>query len=151
TPGSYVASRLEGAAGLNVQFNRAGAIQFGLGDDFSYSDKTRNLALGVGALSLYNEARAEGDLRPGGRAPDIAPRAPFSFEPVPPLSPLLPPGCTSGDLACDPNAVTRMNYANFRGGLDARWKFLPKTAVVIESNFDARTYTDTGLNTPSLL
>jgi hypothetical protein len=140
TPGSYVASRLEGAAGLTATANRQGAVEFQLGDDFSYSDKTRNLSLGIGALSLFNEARAQLNIRPGGGALEISPRGAFGLEQFRPLSLVRATGCPAGSLTCDPNAISQMNYTNFRGGLDARWKFLPKTAIVIESNFDARSY-----------
>lgn len=140
TPGSYVASRLEGAANLNATVNRQGSVELQAGDDFAYSDKTRNLALGVGALSLFNEARAQLDIRPGGGALEITPRGAFGLEQFRPLSLVVPAGCSPGTLTCDPNAVAQMDYTNFRGGLDARWKFLPKTAIVLESNFDARAY-----------
>jgi hypothetical protein len=149
-PGSYLYSRLEGAAGLSAAVNRQGQIEFDLADDFNYSDKTRNLALGVGALSLYNEARAQLSIRPGGGALEITPRGAFGLEQFRALSRLRPVGCTPGSLTCDPNAIPQMNYTNLRAGLDGRWKFLPKTAIVLESNFDSRSYAATG-NTPSLL
>jgi len=151
-PGSYVASRLEGAANLNVALNRQGQVQFDLADDFAYSDKTRNLSAVLGVLSLFNEARAQLDIRPGGGALEIAPRGAFALEQFRALSTVTVPGCPSGEQTCDPAAVQRMNYINIRGGLDARWKFLPKTAIVLESNFDARSYTDPlSTNQPSLL
>ena len=152
TPGSYLASRLEGAAGLNLAINRQGAIQFNLGDDFTYSDKTRNLALSVGAVSLFNEARAQLDIRPGGGALEISPRASYALEQFRALADRLPAGCNAGDT-CDPARVPEMSYQNIRGGLDARWKFLPKTAIVLESNFDSRLYNnpDPTVNPPSLL
>jgi hypothetical protein len=33
-----------------------------------------------------------------------------------------------------------MNYSNLNFGINARWKFLPKTAVIIDVNADWRTY-----------
>ena len=152
TPGSYVASRLEGAADLAATVNRQGAVEFQLGDDFAYSDKTRNLALGVGALSLFNEARAQLDIRPGGGALEISPRGAFGLEQFQPLSLVPPAGCNV--LTCVPANISQMNYTNFRAGLDGRWKFLPKTAIVLESNFDARSYPsaiNAAFNTPALL
>jgi hypothetical protein len=149
TPGSYVASRLEGAANLNATVNRQGSVELQVGDDFAYSDKTRNLALGVGALSLFNEARAQLNIRPGGGALEISPRGSFGLEQFRPLSLVAPAGCNVA--SCNPANVPRMNYQNFRGGLDARWKFLPKTAIVIESSFDARQYPDATFNQPALL
>jgi len=149
TPGSYVASRLEGAADLAVTVNRQGSVELQAGDDFSYSDKTRNLALGVGALSLFNEARAQLDIRPGGGALEISPRGAFGLEQFQPLSLVPPAGCNVP--SCNPANVSQMNYTNFRAGLDGRWKFLPKTAIVLESNFDARGYANTTFNSPALL
>jgi hypothetical protein len=151
TVGSSIASRLEGAAGLNAVINRQGQIEFDLADDFNYSDKTRNPALGLGALSLYNEARAQLGIRPGGGALEITTRGAFGLEQFRPLSPLRVPGCPANDPTCDPNALAQMNYTNLRAGLDGRWKFLPKTAIVLESNFDYRSYIDLRTNHPSLL
>jgi len=139
-PGSYVASRLEGAANLNLAFNRQGQVQFDLADDFSYSDRTHNLAAALGVLSLFNEVRAQVDIRPGGGALEIAPRGAFALEQFRPISNVPSTGCPGGDITCDPSRVADMNYGNIRAGLDVRWKFLPKTAIVLESNFDARIY-----------
>jgi hypothetical protein len=48
-------------------------------------------------------------------------------------------GCATGS-ACDPAAVPLSNYSNLNFGLNGRWKFLPKTAIIVDVNSDWRTY-----------
>src|SRR5262249_31978825 len=38
--------------------------------------------------------------------------------------------------------VPSMNYRNLRPQIDARWKFFPKTAVILETMMDFRSYTN---------
>jgi hypothetical protein len=44
-----------------------------------------------------------------------------------------------------------MNYFNIRPGVEGRWKFLPKTAVVADLSFDVRAYAAAGTNLPASL
>jgi hypothetical protein len=55
-----------------------------------------------------------------------------------PLGALVPVGCD--DPSCDPALVDRFNYSNLRTALEARWRFLPKTAVVVDTQFNLRNY-----------
>jgi hypothetical protein len=139
TAGSNNLSRLQADADASAAFNQSGAVELDLGDHFTRSDRTRNAAVGVGVLSLYNEARALLPLRPGGKALEVVPNAAFAFENFKALSVVAPAGC-AGDPSCDPTGVNLMNYQNLRAGLDVRWKFLPKTAITLEGRFDSRTY-----------
>lgn len=139
TPNSQAASRLEGSADLSALFNRKGWINFELADHFSRSDRTTTAVVGVGVYSLFNEARASLPIKPGGGALELTPKGAIGLELFTPISLLPVPGC-SGDVTCLPDAVRGMSYLNLRAGLSGKWRFLPKTAVVIDSTFDMRSY-----------
>jgi hypothetical protein len=149
TPGSNAASRLQAAADLSANFNRGGAVELALTDHFTRSDRTHALALAVGVLSIYNEALASLPLRPGGRALEIAPNVGFSFENFKSMSAVAVPNCT--DINCDPTQVGQFNYQNLRLGLDGRWRFLPKTAVTLNTQYDSRSYANGANNLPASL
>jgi hypothetical protein len=151
TQGSSSASRLQAAADATAQVNQGGAVEFDFGDHFARSDRTTNVATGIGVLSLFNDAHIHLPIRPGGRALEIVPNAGFSFETFKAISSVIPPNCDVGDINCDPAAVNKMNYQNFRFGLDARWKFLPKTAFTFENRVDTRSYSDASVNPSAFL
>ena len=150
TQGSTNASRLQAAADASANINQGGSVELDFGDHFARSDRTANAAIGVGIISLFNDAHLQLPIRPGGGALEIVPSGGFSFESFKSISGVLPANCNPGDT-CDPASVPGMNYQNFRFGLDARWRFLPKTALTLENRIDTRSYT-VGLPTnPSAL
>jgi hypothetical protein len=148
SPGSEKISRLQANGDLSLIYGREGKVGFELVDHFFRSNQTPNAAVGVGVLSLGNNVQAKIPFRPGGGALELVPGAGFSFESFDTLSSLPVPGCT--DPSCDPNFVPSMNYKNLRPLLEARWKFFPKTALVVETGMDFRSYNNTA-NPPAKL
>lgn len=140
SPSSTQLSRFQAAVGLDAHFNKNGAAEVQISDRLTRSDRTQNPAAGVGVISLYNNARLAVPIHPGGKALEITPSVGFGVEFFDPLLTGTITGCTAGDPTCDPNAVSEMNYGNLNFGLAGRWKFLPKTAVVLDANFDYRLY-----------
>ncbi len=138
TENSGVASRLEGLGDLSVRFSEGAPVEVEVGDHFERSDRTRNAALGVGVLSLFNEVRLAVPLRPGGGALEITPKATWAVEFFQPLGALSPVGCI--ESTCDPSVVRQFDYSNLSTAVQARWRFLPKTALVVDGRFDMRTY-----------
>jgi hypothetical protein len=135
---STYGSHLEGEANLSAHFNPDGQVGFVLADQFIRSDQTRNAALGAGVLSLYNELRANVPVRPGGGAIEVVPEAAWGVEFFSPIGLAIPVGCVEG--VCDPVEVDTFDYNNLRLGVDARWRFLPKTALVLDTDLDFRSY-----------
>jgi len=140
SPGSEKISRLQANADLTLGYGREQKVGFELVEHFYRSNQTSNAAIGVGILALGNTVGAKIPFRPGGGALEISPGASFSFENFESLSSLAVPGCA--DPSCDPNFVPSMNYRNLRPQIDARWKFFPKTAVILETMMDFRSYTN---------
>jgi hypothetical protein len=135
---STYGSHLEGEANLSAHFNPEGQVGFVLADQFIRSDQTRNAALGAGVLSLFNELRANLPIRPGGGAIEVVPEAAWGVEFFSPIGLAIPVGCVEG--VCDPVAVDQFDYNNLRVGVDGRWRFLPKTALVLDTDLDLRSY-----------
>jgi hypothetical protein len=148
TPGSSAASHLEGAADLALRFDQESTLSVEVGDELTRSDRTRTAALGAGILSLYNEARVKAQWKPGGGALEVTPGIAYAMEFFEPLGGQTPVGCTTAE--CDPLAASQFNYGNLRAGVEGRWRFLPKTAVVVDTGLGYRGYfNDT--TTPSAL
>lgn len=148
TTGSGAASHLEGAADLALRFNQESTLSVEVGDELTRSDRTRTVALGAGILSLYNEARVRAQWKPGGGALEVTPALSYAMEFFEPLGGMAPVGCTATE--CDPLAASQFNYGNLRAGVEGRWRFLPKTAVIVDTGVGYRGYfNDT--TTPSAL
>jgi hypothetical protein len=142
TPNSGAASRLEGAANLLVRLNPEAPLSLELSDQLTRSDRTRTAAIGAGVISLFNEARVKLPLRPGGGAVELAPNAAYAVEFFEPLGAMAPMDCT--ELVCSPLDAAQFDYGNLHLGMEGRWRFLPKTAVVLDSGVDLRSYFNDG-------
>lgn len=140
SPGSVGLSRFQANVGLDARFNRDGAVEFQIGDNLVRSDRTQNPALGVGAISLFNNLYIAAPIHPGGRALEVTPKVAWQVEFFEALLTGTVPGCAVGNVLCDPQTVPRSNYSNLNFGANARWKFLPKTAFMVDVNADWRTY-----------
>lgn len=143
SPGSVALSAdgrgLRANVGLDTKFNRDGVAEVQLGDTLVRSDRTQNPAFAVGVLSLFNSVYLAVPIHPGGRALEVTPKVSWAVEFFEPLLLGLVTGCTAG-TDCDPAQVPNSNYSNVNFGLNARWKFLPKTALIVDVNADWRTY-----------
>jgi hypothetical protein len=142
TADSGTASHLEGAADLVARLNPDAPLSLEVSDQFVRSDRTRTAAIGAGVLSLFNEARVKVPWRPGGGAVELTPNAAYAVEFFEPLGATSPVDCTEG--VCDPLTADRFDYGNLHFGLEGRWRFLPKTAVVMDTGVDLRSYFNDG-------
>ncbi len=139
SPTSRQLTRPQALVSLETSFNRDGAVSFDLGDTFTRSDRTQNPSAGIGVISLFNSLSVAAPIHPGGRALEVTPRVTWGVEFFEPLLTGMTT-CPSGDITCTPTLVSAMNYSNLNFALGARYKFLPKTAIVLDTNFDLRTY-----------
>jgi hypothetical protein len=148
TPGDSYASRLDAAADLHGSFNKNGVIGFNIGDTFSRSANTYTPSIPVGVISLYNQARLEVPIRPGGGALEIVPHVAYGVELFSQYSGVAPgdPACADPTSPCNPANLSQYNYQDLTSGLDVRLKFLPQTAFLFTSSYDARFYSNTTVN-----
>jgi len=134
-------SGLRANVGADARFNQDGAVEVQVGDLLVRSDRTQNPAAGIGLVSLFNDIHLALPIHPGGRALEITPHGAWQVELFEPLvAGGTVPGCSPTDITCDPSLVSRMSYSNVNVGVNARWRFLPKTAVVVDVASDFRTY-----------
>ena len=139
--GSRNLSHITATVGLDTAFNKAGAVEFQIGDQFMRTNRSGNVAAGIGLLSLFNSVYAAAPIHPGGGAITVTPKVRWDVEFFSQLIPGTLPGCTAAmDITCDPSLVQNMNYSNINFSLGGKWKFLPKTAAVLDAQFDYRTY-----------
>jgi hypothetical protein len=149
TSGSTAASHLEGLADVAARFNEDGHVSVELTDTFQRSDRSRSAAIASGVLSLFNELRLGVAVRPGGGAVEVTPEVAWALEYFQPTAALIPVGCT--EPTCDPAVVDQLDYTNLRAGVRGRWRFLPKTAVVVDVRVDNRQSLGTGTGPDALL
>ena len=134
--GTRSLSYFGGDAALDVGINPKGQVGFDVGDHFAYTDRVTAIELGAGVRALDNTANVALPIRPGGGALEIKPGYSFAFERF--ISFLIPPtGVTSPD---------QLDYISHQPSLQAKWKFLPKTAVVLDVHADLRQYAVPSLN-----
>lgn len=136
-PGSRALSRFQAAVSLDTAFNKQGAVEVKLGDSLVRSDRTQNPALGIGAISLYNNVYLQAPIHPGGKALEITPKVSWGVEFFQKLVTGIAPFCPDSEPQCDP---ARSNYSNLNFGTTAKWKFFPKTALLLDVNADWRAY-----------
>jgi len=150
TRGSGSANRLQAAADASLTINENGPISVALSDVFRRNDRTQNLAVGFGVLSLHNTASIRVPIRPGGGALEITPAGSFAIEYLTPLAEAEAlTGCT--DPSCDPDQVAQFNTQTIGASLDARWSFLPRTALILNGGFQQTRYPEGATPATSLL
>jgi hypothetical protein len=131
-------SRLFGGATLGFTVNPDGAVGLKLDDTFTSSPNTTSYSLAQSAVSDYNVLNVAVPVRPGGGALTITPSGQWilqSFEPYgpagPACDPLVNPTCTNQDIGA-------YGYNQLAAALQAKWAFLPKTAVLVEGSWFKR-------------
>lgn len=140
--GTAEQSRFGGQGDLSLLFNGKGVVAVEVADSYVRSDRSSNLALGVGTVVDHNDARLKLIIAPGGGALVFEPGYTLGYEHYVDRPGALPEGCTSGDPSCDSNAVSKLDYLQHTADLDVRWRFLPKTSVVLDSSYSLRGYLD---------
>jgi hypothetical protein len=138
TSASREASRFQADVLIDGQFNKQGMVELDVNDQLTRSDRTNNPGSPIGLLSLYNNLRVAVPIRPGGGAIEIKPKGAWGIEFFEPLI---------SSAAIGP--VSQFNYSRFEGGLEARWRFLPKTAVVFDSLYTHQVYLNGAANAPT--
>lgn len=147
TAGSSDASLLNAAAALHGEFNRNGAVGFTIADTFSRSANTYTPSVAIGVISLYNQVTVGVPIRPGGKALEIVPHGAYGVEAFTQYSGAPTNGtCNAPGSPCNPSTLNQYNYQDFQGGVDVRLKFLPETAAIFTSNYEARIYSNTNVN-----
>ena len=129
-------NRLQAEADLDLGIFRGSVVGLDIGDHFTRSDQTTNVGLPYGVLSLFNDARAAVTIAPGGGSLTISPGYHFLVETFQALANVTAAGTPTVDFG-------NLNYTQHRITLENRWRFLPKTAVLLDGEYDIRNYGST--------
>lgn len=114
---------------LGLSFNRRGQLGLEITDEFRRRDGTTALSISSAVVSNYNALGVEVPVQPGGGALLLKLTGGWvleSFE------------CPSGDDSCVSSAVSDLGYDQLSGGGQIRWKFLPRTAALVEGGYFTR-------------
>ncbi|MBS2025946.1 MAG: outer membrane beta-barrel protein [Deltaproteobacteria bacterium] len=129
----------------NLVLGKDGPVGLTLDDTFSRSDRTTNPTLGLGTITDHNTLAARLRVAPGGGAIEGGLGYNFQVESYE-LSKAANIGCTED--VCNGTKYGQYGSQTHAFSLDARWKFLPKTAIVFDATETLRVYDTQSANVP---
>lgn len=124
-------SKLYAGASMGVGFNRRGQVGFEVDEQFTRSNQPVSYSVAAGIVSNYNDLTLSVPWRPGGGALTVSLAGDSileSFEAFKPGQYCL----DTTNPYCDPQHLADLGYNNLGVGLDVNWKFLPKTAALLD-------------------
>lgn len=140
-----VLDRILADGALAIGINRGGVVGLDLGDQFTRADNANMTALPFAIISDYNDANAKLGIRPGGGALAIEPGYDFVYEHFEPVGAGVGfTTCANGSPLCDPSQASLMDFYEHKISLNLRWRFLPKTAVLLGGDFILVSYLNPG-------
>lgn len=146
TEGAKGSSHVELATNVMAEWHADHPVSAVLTNDLTRSDRSHDAALGVGVISLYEQARVSVPWKVRD-ALTLTPHLSGGFEDFEPLSTVPVPGCS--DPVCSPSALAAADSRTFAGGLDAEWRWLPRISVLAQTKLTTRGYA--GGNNPDAL
>lgn len=129
-------SQLYGDAALSVGVNRHGTLGLELTDGFQRNANTSSFSLGSALISNENELRVAVPWTPGGGALVLTLGGEWqlvTYEPY--LDGTL---CTDPNAQCNSTTLSKLGWNELRGTGEVRWKFLPRTAWVLDGGYFSR-------------
>lgn len=136
-------SRLYGQAQLGVGFNRKGTVGLELNDSFRRSSSTRVLNFGGAVVENSNQLQLAVPWRPGGGAFVTTVSGGWDLESFSAFK--SGPLCAEAIPQCDASRLAKLGYSDVRGGLELRWRFLPRTAALVQGEYWKRLPADSQL------
>ncbi len=137
-------SRLYGQSQLGIGVNRKGTLGLELTDGFRRSISTSVLNFGSAVIENSNRLNVAVPWRPGGGAFVTTVSGGWNLETFGPLT--SGPVCGQAIPQCDQSDLAKLGYSDVNGGLELRWRFLPRTAAVLQGEYWKRLPTHSDLN-----
>ena len=113
--------------------NRRGAIGLEVSDSFRRSSSTEVLNFGGAVVENSNQLEVAVPWRPGGGAFVTTVSGGWDLETFEPFD--RGQVCTAETPQCDPRDISKLGYSDVRAGLDLRWRFLPRTAALLQGEY----------------
>lgn len=136
SPTTQKLDRIFATALAGLTFNKDGAVAPSLSGAFTRTDNTPNLLLLHSAIANIVDGRFVLAIQPGGRALVFEPGYLINYQRYDERRGVEVAGC-GGDPTCASDRVGAFNRITHTAQLNARWKFFPKTAFVLDSSLGA--------------
>lgn len=137
---SFLGAQLDGG----LLFNPEGRVSLELTTTLDRSDRVSNPVFGLGVLGLRNVDKARLRLRPGGGTLELGAYYEFTANlytrQALPTDPRAASGLCVSDPTCNPDLAAAFNSLAHRVGVDAKWRFLPKTGLTLEADYGRQDY-----------
>lgn len=126
-------SNLFATVSLGVGFNRRGQLGLELDEKFTRSNQPTVYSIAAGIISNYNDLTLSVPWRPGGGALTVTLGGDWALESFEAYkSGQFCDTTTTGNPYCNPAYVSKLGYSNLGAGLGLNWRFLPKTAALLD-------------------
>jgi hypothetical protein len=116
-----------------VGVNRRGQVGLELTDVFRRSASVQALNFGTAVISNSNELTVQVPFRPGGGALVTTASGAWRLETFEAFDKTTL--CLGGSASCDTNQLAKLGYSDVTAGLESRWKFLPRTAALVQGEY----------------
>lgn len=139
-------SKLYGEASIGIRANKRGAIGLELTDDFRRTNGTTALSLGSAVVSNDNRLHVAVPWKPGGGALVLTVAGDWRLETFETFlsGDVCDPGSTLPE--CNTATLADLGYNEVGASAELKWKFLPRTAAVVDAGWFARLPNDTALS-----
>jgi hypothetical protein len=126
-------SNLFATVSLGVGFNRRGQLGLEIDEKFARSNQPTVYSIAAGIISNYNDLTLSVPWRPGGGAMTVALGGDWAIESFEAYkSGQICSAITTANPYCNSAYLSKLGYNNFGASLGVNWKFLPKTAALLD-------------------
>lgn len=124
-------SNLFATVSLGVGFNRRGQLGLEIDEKFARSNQPTVYSVAAGIISNYNDLTLSVPWRPGGGALTVSLGGDWAIESFEAFK--SGQFCdTTVNQYCNPVYLSKLGYTNLGAGLGVNWRFLPKTAALLD-------------------
>jgi hypothetical protein len=125
-------SGLYATASLGIGFNRRGQLGLELDEKFARSNTPSAYSVAAGVLSNFNTVSLRAPWRPGGGALTLSVAGDWTIESFEAYKSGQVCSTISSNPFCNPAYLADLGYNNLGAAFGVNWRFLPKTAALLD-------------------
>jgi Putative beta-barrel porin 2 len=125
-------SNLFATVSLGVGFNRRGQLGLELDEKFARSNQPAVYSIAAGIISNYNDLSLSVPWRPGGGALTVSVGGDWALESFEAFKSGQICSTATVNPYCNSIYLSKLGYNNYTANLGVNWKFLPKTAALLD-------------------